>query len=116
MFEEIMQMFGSLAPIVGSAFGPIGTVAGTLTGELSAQIVNLIQKHAAGASVSTDYLSALGILQVAITALKATTNLSPTVLAEVNAIDLDLQAAIKGWQTASTGFNPVLYAPIALVS
>ena len=116
LFESILSMFGTIAPMIGSAFGPIGGIAGTIAGSLAGPIVNLIQATSTGTSKASDYLAALGILQAAVSVLKAQTNLSPAMLSEIAAVEADLAAAFKAYISAEGGFNPALYAPIAQVS
>lgn len=115
MLLTIIGIIGTLVPTILQNRGIIGANTDTLITSLLGPITALIADLKAGNTKTQNALAALGALSGVIAVLKATTGLAPTVLAEINNVDLDVQAALTAYVTAGTGLDLTIYKPIAEV-
>ena len=112
MLTTILSILGIVVPIITKT-GVLGTTASNLLSSLSAPITTLLASLFSGGQTKTqDFLAALAALSGVVAVLKSTPGMSPDALTEINNVDLDIQAALKAYATAGTGFDPNVYAPV----
>ena len=116
MLTALLPILSSLLPVILGNTGVLGTTGTTLLESLAAPVTTLIQGLLTGTTKTADFLAAMAALSGVVAVLKSTTTLPAAALTEVNNVDLDIQAALKAYATAGSGFNPATYAPITEVS
>ena len=116
MLASILTIIASLVPTILANSGVIGTQTSSLITNLLGPVENLFAALKSGNSTTTDALAALAALSGTIQVLKQNTSLSPTVLTEINGLDLDVQKALADYALAQGGYNASLYPQIAPVA
>lgn len=116
MLALILTTIASLVPTILSNAGVIGTSTSSLITNLLGPIETLFASLKSGNSTTTDALAALAALYGTIQVLKQNTKLSPTVLAEINGLDLDVQKALANYAAAQGGYDASLYPQLPPVA
>jgi hypothetical protein len=115
MLGSILGILVNLATSLLANKSVISADTSSMISGLWAQATKLIQTVRSGASVSQDGLAALGLAQGTINAIRGISGVPQGVLDEVAAVEKDVAAALAAYIKAGDGFDPSVYAPIALV-
>ena len=109
--QTILSLIGGILSGVLPSVGVSASITGLIGAGISAisGIITAVETK----SSANAYLT---VLQSAIAALKADTNLDPAVLAGVNEQITDLEAAITAYQAAETTTDPDTLTPLPPVS
>ncbi len=116
MLTSILTIVASLVPTILANSGVIGAPTASLITNLLGPLETLFADIKSGNSATTNALAALAALSGTIQALKQNTNLSPTVLTEINGLDMDVQKALADYALAQGGYAASLYPQIAPVA
>lgn len=116
MLTLILTIVGTLVPQLLKNAGVIGANTQNMISGILTPIETLFANLKAGTTKTGDYLASLAAISGVITVLRATSNLPPAVLTEIDDLDKDVTAALAAYAQAGAGFDPSLYAPIAEVA
>lgn len=116
MLSLILSTLGTLVPIVLQNTGVIGANGAQLASTLSNLGISLFTSIKAGGSDVQDGLAALATLSGVLAVLKSNTGISADVLTQIDNLDKDVTAGLKGYALAGEGLDLTLYGPLPLVS
>ncbi len=112
----ILGIINLLFPLLTIVLQNRGVISANTTGLISSLVTaseTLFSALRSGASKSNDALAVLGALSGVIATLKADTKISPTVLAQLDALDKDVQAALIAEVQSEKGIDLSVLTPIA---
>ncbi|CAN5951061.1 unnamed protein product [Sphagnum jensenii] len=115
----IVNIIALLLPVLTTVLqnqGVIGSSTSNLITSLLSTITPLISNLQNGTSKVQDTLAVLGALTGVIASLKANTSLPAATLAEINQLDLDVQAALTAYVQSGKGVDLSVLTPIAPVA
>ncbi len=84
----------------------------SLVNGLEGAVLPLLTNINSGTTVTSDVLAALGALSGVLGVLKLNTTLDPAVLAQVNALDASVQAALVAYVQGGKGIDLTVLTPI----
>ena len=106
MLATILTLIGTLVPSILANNGVIGTNTQNLITGLMTPLEGLLANLKAGTTKTADGLAVLAAIQGVINVLKATTNLPPDMLTQINNLDADVQAALTAYARARQRLRP----------
>lgn len=112
-----MAIFGIVVSLLNIAVtalsgGAIPSNIATLITSLDSVVLPAIQNIASGQGKLQDVITALGTLTGVIGVLKQQTNLDPKVAAQINALDVAVQAGINAYLQAQVGVDLTKLGPV----
>lgn len=111
----IVTIVSVLLQVVMSSLQAAGVTTPSITALITGietAILPLFTNLGKGTSNLSDVLASLAALSGVISTLKATTGISPALLAQLNTLDTAVEAAISAYLTSQKGYDPTLLAPI----
>jgi hypothetical protein len=104
----LIPLISLVVNVALAALQAAGVTSPAITGlitSLEGTVVPLISNLSSGASKTSDVLAVLGALSGVIATLKAQTGISPTILGQLNTLDLAVTAALAAYVQAGKGID-----------
>lgn len=111
-----IQLLTNVVLVALQAAGVTSPAITALINSLEGTVVPLIANLSSGNSTSSDTLAVLGALSGVLATLQKQTGIAPTVLAQINALDQAVEAAIVAFLQAEKGVDLTVLTPIAPVA